>query len=294
MSTRHALSVDIEEWFQVEALKASVAREAWGALESRVELGTRRVLDMLDERGARATFFVLGWVAERHPGLVREVARRGHEIACHGYAHELVTRQTPAAFREDVRRARGVLEDLALAPVDGYRAPTWSIRAESLWALPVLAELGFRYDSSFRSLAAARRAGLPAAGSFFPAGVPGAADLVEFPASSIDLPGLALPVAGGGFLRLLPCRLTAAFLARAGRAGRPANVYIHPWELDPAHPRLARGAVASFRTYFGLAGAAGKLERLLDAFRFAPVGEVIGLHRQPARRPAVAAAAALS
>lgn len=277
--TQHALSVDVEEWFQVEALKPFVARDRWATLPSRVELGVRRLLDLLDEHATRATFFALGWVAERHPRLIAEIAERGHEIGCHGYDHELVTGLTPAAFREDVRRARGILEDASGAAVEGYRAPTWSIRAETLWALPILAEAGFRYDSSFRTRSAARRAGLAAGGgSWFATGLEGAEHLVEFPASSIEAPGLAVPIAGGGFLRLFPYWLTAAYLRRAA----PGNVYLHPWEVDPDHPRIAGGAIASFRTYVGLAGLGAKLARLLKEFRFAPMAEVIGLHPGPA------------
>ncbi|HVY62148.1 MAG TPA: XrtA system polysaccharide deacetylase, partial [Planctomycetota bacterium] len=265
----HALSVDVEEWFQVEALRPFVARADWPRLESRVEPAVRRLLDLLERRGVRATFPVLGWVAERRPRLVAEIAARGHEVACHGWDHELATRQAPAEFRADIVRARALLQEIAGAPVLGYRAPTWSIRAGNVWALRAVAEAGFAYDSSFRTCAAARRAGLPAVrgAAFFRCGIEGARDLVEFPASSVEVPGLpGLPIAGGGFLRLYPYAATAAFLRRSA----PANVYLHPWELDPAHPRLASG-VAAFRTYVGLGGFEAKLERLLAEFRFAPM-----------------------
>jgi polysaccharide deacetylase family protein (PEP-CTERM system associated) len=269
----NALSFDIEEYFQVEALRGLVRPDDWDRLESRVVPVTLRLLDMLDRHRVRATFFVVGWVAERQPELVREIARRGHELACHGYAHLPVYAMEPESFREDLRHARRAIEDAAGEPIIGYRAPTCSIVRETLWALPVLAAEGFRYDSSIFPIHHDRY-GIPDAARF-PHRVPGA-DLVEFPLTTVRLAGQNLPCCGGGYFRLLPYPLVRAGLRHVNASdGMPGIVYLHPWEFDPDQPRFALRGLAAFRHYVNLRHTADKLERLLDDFAFGPVDRVL-------------------
>lgn len=272
----NALSFDIEEYFQVEAFARIVARDAWPQLPSRVVDSTRRVLDLLDRHATSATFFVLGWVADRHPRLVREIADRGHEVASHGYGHRMLTSMTPPEFRVDVRRAKAAIEDAAGVAVTGYRAPTFSVVRRTLWALAVLAEEGFHYDSSIFPIHHDRY-GIPDASRFPHRLATGAGDdLVEFPITTVAVAGQRLPLTGGGYFRLAPYALIRAAIRRVNaHDGQPAIVYLHPWELDPGQPRMAVGGVTRFRHYINLAGTARKLERLLADFRFAPVVDVL-------------------
>ncbi|MBI2216431.1 MAG: DUF3473 domain-containing protein [Candidatus Rokubacteria bacterium] len=271
----NALSFDIEEYFQVEALRGLVRPRDWDRLESRVAPVTLRLLDVLERHRVTATFFVVGWVAERQPELVREIARRGHELGCHGYAHLPVYAMEPETFREDLRRAKRTIEDAAGEPIIGYRAPTCSIVRETLWALPVLAEEGFRYDSSIFPIHHDRY-GIPDADRFpHRVSAPGA-DLVEFPLTTVRLAGQNLPCCGGGYFRLLPYPVVRAALRRVNeREGMPGMVYLHPWELDPDQPRFALRGLAAFRHYVNLRHTADKLERLLDDFAFGPVERVL-------------------
>jgi len=271
----NAMSIDVEDYFQVSAFDRVVPRSAWDAMESRVTGNTMRLLDLFDEYQVRATFFVLAWVAERHPAIVAEIVRRGHEVASHGYGHELVYNLTPDAFRADIRRARQVLEDIGGQPVAGYRAPSYSITAQSMWALDVLIEEGYRYDSSIFPIRHDRY------------GVPGsprhaytidrpAGRIVEAPPSTVAIGPLTLPVAGGGYFRLLPYLWTERGLARLNRReGKPAVFYLHPWEIDPSQPRLAADWLGRFRHYRNLHATEGRLRRLLGAFRFGPMRDVL-------------------
>jgi polysaccharide deacetylase family protein (PEP-CTERM system associated) len=244
-----------------------------------VARNTDRLLTLLDDAGVRGTFFVLTWNAERHPEIVRHIAAAGHEIASHGYAHHLIYEQSPAEFRADVVRAKQLLEDLTGTPVLGYRAPSFSITRRSEWALDALLDCGYRYDSSV----------FPVQDSLY--GLPGAqrfpwvirerdgANLVEFPITTTPAFGRNLPLGGGGYLRMLPYRYMRWGMRRVNRGEhQPAVVYVHPWEIDPGHPRLRTAGRRGFSThYVGLAAMEPKLRRLLHDFRFAPLRDVLGL-----------------
>ena len=267
---QHYFTVDVEEHFQVAALEPYVARAEWDALESRVESSTTRILDLMDRPGARGTFFVLGWVAERHPDLVREIARRGHEVASHGWDHRRVTQLSPDEFRDQVRRSRSVLEGLAGRPVQGYRAPSFSIVPGREWALDILIEEGYRYDSS---LFPGRRPGYGyAAGGRDPYLLKRAAGtLLEIPPTTLRFAGMNLPAAGGAYFRLLPYALVRAGLRQAARRGASGTFYLHPWEVDPDQPRFAVSAATRLRHYGALARTAPRLERLLGEFEFGSI-----------------------
>ena len=275
MSLPNAMSCDLEDYFQVQNCASIVPREAWAATPSRLEASTDRVLALFAEAGIQATFFVLGWNAERHPALVRRIAAAGHEIASHGYGHRMIFEQTPEEFRQDVTRSKALLEDLAGQPVLGYRAPTFSITERSLWALAILAEAGYRYDSSIFPIRHDRY-GIPSAPRFLHE-LPGSNGhrLVEFPPTTARLLGCNVPVAGGGYLRLFPVRLIAAAFCRANRRGHPVIVYFHPWELDPGQPRLPMRGLNRFRHYVNLGRTADKLRCLLRCLPFTTARAVI-------------------
>jgi polysaccharide deacetylase family protein (PEP-CTERM system associated) len=275
------LTVDVEEYFHPNAMDAVVDPSTWDGLPRRVEHNTNRLLDLLSEHDVRATFFVLGWVAERLPHLVIEIARRGHEVACHGYAHRLVYRLGPERFRDDVARAKRVLEDCLGQRVAGFRAASYSIVESTLWALDVLIEEGFEYDSSV----------FPVRHDIY--GIPGfhrfavrlrraAGDIIEIPPSTVHLLGRNWPVAGGGYFRLLPYWVTRMSVQRLNRRDKaPAMVYVHPWELDVDQPRLHAGALSRFRQYTNLRTTEARLRRLLGEFTFAPIRDVIDTDALP-------------
>ncbi|MDD5557265.1 MAG: DUF3473 domain-containing protein [bacterium] len=270
----NALSFDVEEWFQAEVFAGRIPPARWGEFESRCGPQTEFILGLLGERGVRATFFVLGLVAERLPSLVRRIADAGHELACHGYDHTMITRQTPEEFRDDVRRAKAVLEDLGGTAVAGYRAPTFSVTAGTRWALDVLLESGFLYDASVYPIRHDRY-GIPSAPRFpHVAAERGGRRLWEFPGPTLRLAGMTLPAAGGGYLRLFPCRWSRMAIRRANRAGRPLTVFAHPWEFDEGLPVFPLPRLARLRHYGGIRGNARKLRRLLGEFRFEPLGAI--------------------
>jgi polysaccharide deacetylase family protein (PEP-CTERM system associated) len=275
MAVWNAMTCDLEDYFQVQNLEGIVAREQWPALPSRLAASTERVLALFAEAGIQATFFVLGWNAERHPEVVRRVAAAGHEIASHGYAHRMITEQTPDEFRGDIRRAKALLEDLAGQPVLGYRAPTFSITERTRWALDVLADEGYRYDSSVFPIRHDRY-GIPDAPRFLhTVASSNGRPLVEFPPTTLRVLGTNLPVAGGGYLRLFPVALIAAALRRVNRGGHPAIVYFHPWELDPEQPRLPVRGLRRFRHYVNLGRTAAKLRYLLRRLEFTTARAVV-------------------
>jgi polysaccharide deacetylase family protein (PEP-CTERM system associated) len=241
-----------------------------------VAAGTQRLLDILDRHRTRATFFVVGWVAERQRALVREIADRGHEVACHSYAHRVIYGMDRDTFRADVRRAKQAIEDAAGRRLLGYRAPTFSVVRTSLWALDVLAEEGFGYDSSIFPIHHDRY-GIPDAPRV-PHRVPlaGGGEISEFPLTTIRVAGQRLPLCGGGYFRLAPYPVIRAGLRHVNRReGKPAIVYLHSWEVDPEQPRLPASRLTRFRHYVNLAATAAKLERLLGDFAFAPAGDVL-------------------
>ena len=272
----NALTIDVEDYYHVSAFEAVVPMADWERYESRVEKNTHRILDLLDAHTTTATFFVLGWVAERHPRLIRTLVARGHEVASHGYAHRRVYTQTPAQFRTETRRSKCLLEDTLGHPIRGYRAASYSITMHSLWALEVLREEGFVYDSSIFPIRHDLY-GVPSHPRFCHM-IPGQSDapLVEFPLSTLRLGGTNFPIAGGGYLRLFPYAYTRwgiRYLNR--REGQPAVVYLHPWELDPEQPRLPAGKLSRFRHYTNLHRMEERFVRLLQDFSFGPMSEVL-------------------
>ena len=276
----NAMSVDVEDWFQVQAFAGVIDRSAWETLPRRVEANTERILALFEAEGVRATFFTLGWVAERHPALIRRIVAGGHELASHGYGHELVHAIGPEAFRADLRRAKAVLEDAGGVAVVGYRAPTFSIgRRSAPWAHAVLAEEGHRYSSSIFPVRHDLY-GEPDA----PRGPhrPDPSGVVELPMTTVRVGGRNLPCAGGGWFRLVPYALFRAGLRRVNAEGRSGLFYFHPWEVDPEQPRVAAGRLARFRHYVGLAAMEARVARLLRDFAWGRMDQVFA--------PAIAAA----
>jgi polysaccharide deacetylase family protein (PEP-CTERM system associated) len=265
----NAFTVDVEDYFHVAALTSAISRDSWDSREYRVEANTERLLGLLAERRIQGTFFVLGWVAERSPGLVRRIADAGHEIACHGFSHRLIYQQSPEEFREETTRAKKCLEDLVGQGVLGYRAASFSVTRASLWALDVLIDLGFRYDSSIFPIRHDRY-GLPGARPEPNVlAAPSGRTLVEFPMSAASFLGLQVPVSGGGYFRILPYWLTRAGLKQINeRLGRPFTFYLHPWEVDPGQPRIRVGAFSRFRHYTNLGRCESRLRRVLGEFAF--------------------------
>jgi polysaccharide deacetylase family protein (PEP-CTERM system associated) len=281
----NAMTVDVEDYFQVSAFDAVVPRSRWDQLESRVSANTDRLLALFAAYDLTATFFVLGWIADRFPEIVARIASRGHEIASHGYGHELIYTQTPAAFREDVRRAKALLEDASGRAVDGYRAPSFSITKQSLWALDVLIEEGYRYDASIFPIRHDRY-GIPSSPRHPYVVVRESGSLVECPGSTARVGPLNLPIAGGGYFRLLPYAWTRWGIARLNRhEGRPAIFYVHPWEVDPGQPRLQAPWLSRFRHYRHLDETETRLRRLLQDFRFGPLRDVVAAATAPAPEP---------
>lgn len=271
----NAMTIDVEEHFHANVFDGTPVREIQHTLASRVEGSTRRMLDLLDAAGTTATCFVLGAVADSHPNLVREIARRGHEIASHGYAHQLVYTQSPDEFREDVRRAKLTLEALCGTQVRGYRAPSYSVTERSLWALDVLADEGYDYDASIFPIRHDRY-GIPHAPRHAHVLEQTGGRLVEAPPSTIRMGGMNLPVAGGGYFRLLPYGWTRFGIDRLNATEqRPAIFYTHPWEIDPGQPRLPLSRLSGMRHYANLDTTEAKLVRLLADFRFAPLADLL-------------------
>jgi polysaccharide deacetylase family protein (PEP-CTERM system associated) len=273
----NAMTVDVEDYFHVAALASAIKRDDWDGMEYRVEDSTRRLLELFGAAGVKATFFVLGWVARRSPHLVREIQSAGHEIASHGWSHSLVYNQTPEEFTRETRDSKALLEDICGRRIDGYRASTYSITRRSLWALDVLCELGFRYDSSIFPIRHDLY-GIPDA-PIEPGVIraPGGGSIVEFPMSTARIAGLKLPVSGGGYFRLLPYWLTRAGLSKLNHRQRRAFVfYLHPWEIDPGQPAIPVKLLSRLRHYTNLSRTESRLRKLMGEFRFAPMGEVLG------------------
>jgi polysaccharide deacetylase family protein (PEP-CTERM system associated) len=272
---KNVLSFDLEDYYHVNAFE-SVNRGNWDGYESRVVQSTQRVLSLLDEAGCKATFFTLGWVAENYPELIREIAGRGHEVACHSDKHRRIFEMTVAEFRDDTRVAKDRLEQIIGSKIIGYRAPSFSITKDSLWAFEILIEMGFRYDSSIFPVDHPNY-GMPR-GPRTPFRVPTArGTIVEFPMPTLELGGARSPFGGGAYLRLLPywyTRWGIRFLNE--REGQPACVYVHPWEIDTGQPRMKGSVTARMRHYLGLRGLETKLRGLLRDFNFQTMGALIG------------------
>lgn len=271
----NAFTVDVEDYFQVGAFKKWVRVEDWERLSPRVERNTRKILALLVRFDVKATFFVLGWVAQRFPRLVREIDAQGHEVACHGYGHESIGALSQRMFRQDLRKAKGILEDLLSKPVVGYRAPNYSMTRECLWAADILLEEGFAYDSSVLPVRYFRK-GLPGADPYpHLLRCPSGALLAEFPPSSISVLGLTVPVGGGAYLRHLPFSVIQGGIRRIHKRGKPAVMYVHPWEIDHEQPTIdGVDALTKFRHYRNLHTTEYKLAKLLGAFRFGAIRDL--------------------
>lgn len=263
----NAMTVDVEDYFQVSAFEGHIDRDDWDRIPCRVERNTERILDLFEARGARATFFVLGWVAERYPGLLRRMVASGHEVASHGFAHVRVTQQQPAEFHEDVERTKKILEDACGHEVRGFRAASFSIGRDNLWALDTLQEAGYHYSSSIYPVHHDLY-GMPEAPRFPFRHREGG--ILEVPITTVPVLGRNLPCGGGGYFRLLPYGYSRwAFRRVNRREGRPAVFYFHPWEIDPGQPRQRGiGAKTRFRHYVNLGRMERRLERLLGDFRW--------------------------
>lgn len=271
----HHFTVDVEEYFQVSAFENIVPRDKWDTFESRVAAPTLRILDLLARGGDLGTFFILGWIAERYPELVKEIAAAGHEVASHGWDHKRVTTLEPAEFRESIRRSKAVLEDLSGAPVLGFRAPSFSIVPGREWALDLLLEEGYTYDSSLFPIR--RPGGYGFAGAARephwlerPSG-----RLAEVPPATLSRFGARIPAAGGAYVRLFPYALVRAAFREFDAEGVSGTFYIHPWELDPEQPRLPVGPLTRIRHYGGLRRTVPRLSQLLDEFSFQPIATTV-------------------
>jgi polysaccharide deacetylase family protein (PEP-CTERM system associated) len=274
---RNALTVDVEEHFQVAAFENTISRDQWAAHASRVEANTERVLDLLASSSVQGTFFVLGWVAERYPALIGRIVAGGHELASHGHDHRRVHQMTVAQFREDVVRTKRLLEDLGGVEVRGYRAPSYSIGERNLWALDILQEAGHRYSSSIYPIRHDLY-GMPGAPRFPFRMRPGA--ILEIPVTTVEWGGRTLPCGGGGYFRLLPYSIFRMALRRVNERDRqPGLFYFHPWEMDPGQPRVAGAPLKSrFRHYVNLGLMRKRLERLLADFQWGRMDEVFNVH----------------
>lgn len=273
----NAMTIDVEDYFHVSAFENEAPRRRWHTFTSRVDRNTDRLLEIFDDVGVRATFFVLGWVAERFPDLVRRIRLAGHELASHSYAHRLIYRMTPDEFREDLRRAKAILESAAGVHVLGYRAPSYSITRDSMWALDVLIEEGYVYDSSIYPIHHDRY-GIPSWPRHAQCLQRMTGTIWEFPGSTVSWGGMNFPIGGGGYFRLFPYEWTRRGIAHVNeRERRPAIFYLHPWEIDPDQPRIDAGYLTRVRHYRNLHKTEERLRRLLAEFSFGPMSEVFGL-----------------
>lgn len=281
----NAFTIDVEEYFHPTEVQKTIGVDSWRDLPSRVENQMARILELLEEKQTKATFFVLGWIAEHHPRMVRSIVEAGHEIACHSYAHQLVYELTPEEFRADTRRAVAAIQDACGVSPKAYRAPSYSIVNKSLWALDILVEEGFTQDSSIYPISHDRY-GIPGFNRHSHIIQTPSGPIQEIPIATTKLSeGKLAPVGGGAYLRLLPYRYTAAGLRRLNVVeGQRACVYFHPWEIDPNQPRLATGMISRVRTYTGLRGMYSKVSRLLSDFKFTTLSAAYGFP-ETLRRP---------
>lgn len=279
----NAFTIDLEDWFCVANFDDTIARASWPQQESRVEQSTTRMLDLLDTAGVSGTFFVLGWVAERFPDLVREVDRRGHEIACHSHMHRKVHALTPDQFEQDLSASLAVLRNLSTRPVVGYRAPSFSVTRATTWAFEIMARHGITYDSSIFPIGGHPDYGINDA----PRGIHEIQpDMLEFPMAAVEVAGRRVPTGGGGYFRLLPYAVTRALMRRHNRHGYPVSFYLHPWEIDPDQPRINAGSrQRTFRHYRNLDRTERRLVRLLADFRFGTMQQVLGIAPPPGDSP---------
>jgi polysaccharide deacetylase family protein (PEP-CTERM system associated) len=264
------LTIDVEDYFQVAAFEKVIQPTSWEGFVSRVERNTGTILDLLDSHGVKGTFFIVGWTAERYPNMVRNIADRGHEIGCHSYGHQKIYNLTPDEFRQDTKKAKDILENITGLPIIGYRAPTYSITKKSLWALDILQELGFKWDSSIFPIHHDNY-GIPDAPRF--AYKLADHDLIEYPISTALFLGRRIPVAGGGYFRIFPYWFVKMALRKINRQEqKPFIFYLHPWEIDPGQPRIHyAGWKSRFRHYRNLEKTEKRFKRLLQDFQFRPI-----------------------
>lgn len=268
------LSIDVEDYYMVSAFEKNVRFEDWDKYNSRVEQNTRRILSILLEFDAKATFFVLGWVGSKFPQLVKEIHNQGHEIASHGYAHRLIYNQTPEEFRQDIRKAKEILEQIINKPVWGYRAPSYSITKRSLWALDILIEEGFKYDSSIFPIYH-NRGGIPNSERFIHKIKRNAGEIIEFPLTTAKILGYNMPMLGGGYFRFFPYRLTKRVIEKINKQNNSVVLYIHPWEIDPNQPKIHGDWMSMLKHYLNLDKTEKKLRKLLSEFRLYAFREFI-------------------
>jgi polysaccharide deacetylase family protein (PEP-CTERM system associated) len=271
------LTIDVEDWFQVEALKERISYQEWGNCESRLTSNLLRILEVLKENRTKATFFILGWIAERFPEIVLEIDKHGHEIASHGYAHRVVYEQKESEFRDDIKKSLTILEGLIKRKVTGYRAPNFSITDRSLWAYEILAELGIEYTSSvFPAKHIFQVYGISQAPWFpFVLSLKNGYRMKEFPLSTIEILGKRIPLGGGAYLRIMPYWYNKWAIKKLNQQGYPAIVYFHPWEIDPLQPKQDLGLLGRFRHYFNLDIMELKIRMLLKDFQFGSIGEFL-------------------
>jgi polysaccharide deacetylase family protein (PEP-CTERM system associated) len=271
----NAMSVDVEDYYHVSNFSKSINKCDWDSYESRVESNTDRLLELFNNHDIEATFFVLGWIAKRHPELVHRIYDNGHEVACHGYSHDLIYNQTPSVFRKETLDAKRILEDIIQEPVIGYRAASYSITDQSIWALDILEELGFKYDSSIFPIRHDRY-GIPGAPTkLYTMNTPSGKTIIEFPLSTIDFLKLRIPVSGGGYFRIFPYFLTQYAFNKKNKAGQPIIFYLHPWEIDPDQPKIKTNALAKFRHYHNLTKCESRLHKLISTFKFTRIDKIL-------------------
>lgn len=275
---KNAFTVDVEDYFQVAAFDSVIDRRDWDIIEPRVTQNTEKILEVLADYGVKATFFVLGWIAERHSSLVRKISDEGHEVGCHGYSHQKIYSQNLAEFRQETRRAKAILEDATGRPVTGYRSASFSITKDSLWALDVLAEEGFLYDSSIFPVHHDNY-GIPGAGrTIGKIETPSGFSIIEMPLNTVPMLGVNLPIGGGGYFRLYPYAVTKTGLNMLNRRKEPVVFYMHPWELDPEQPRIKANWRSRFRHYNNLQKFESRIRRLLADFDFTTCEAVLREH----------------
>jgi polysaccharide deacetylase family protein (PEP-CTERM system associated) len=268
----NALTIDFEDWYQ----GLEIPYSEWGRFEDRIEAAGAKLLGILDDAGTKATFFMLGYVAEKHPEIVKRIEAEGHEIGTHGFSHSLIYKQAPEVFQAELTRAIAFLEDLTGKKVLGHRAPFFSITKDSLWALDILGELGIKYDSSIFPVLNYRY-GIADAPRF-PYKIKRAQhEFIEFPISTLKLPGFTMPISGGAYFRIYPYQVTKQAIKSVNRGGQPVTFYLHPWELDPGHPRIDVPRRIALTHYFNLGATERRLRKLLRDFKMAPMKEVLSI-----------------
>ena len=272
ITVTNALTIDFEDWYQ----GLEIPYSEWDRFEDRIEAAGEKLLQILDESETKATFFMLGYVAEKHPEIVRRIEAAGHEIGTHGFSHTLIYTQSPDVFKDELTRAINFLEDLTGKKVLGHRAPFFSITKDSLWALDILGELGIKYDSSIFPVLNYRY-GIADAPRFPYTIKREKHEFVEFPISTLKLPGFTLPISGGAYFRIYPYQLTKQAIRSVNRSGKPVTFYLHPWEIDPTHPRIEVPRRIALTHYFNLGATERRLRKLLRDFKMAPMKEVLGI-----------------